>query len=145
MLQVKELSITQKRKLYKEMQNRVYKGEKIAAREQQTPEFESEVLEKGSRENGGIWWALNGPVILGVSQFDKQEAWRLLKNMTFDHFSKEFPEYWSSYWSQADNWESSLMPGEGLPDQTASLSDIPVFCAHAHAWPLYCYFRLIEK
>jgi hypothetical protein len=34
------------------------------------------------------------------------------------------------------------MPGEGLPDQTANFGDMPVFCAHAHAWPLYCYFRL---
>ena len=141
-LQINNLSIERKKNLYKEMQKRVYKNEKIAARQQQMPEFESGAFEKGSRENGGVWWALNGPVILGVMQFDKPEAWRLLKNMTFDNFAKEFPEYWSSYWSQADNWESSLMPGEGLPDQTANFGDMPVFCAHAHAWPLYCYFRL---
>jgi cellobiose phosphorylase len=127
------------------MQKRVYKGEKIAAREQQIPAFESDILEKGSRENGGVWWALNGPVILGVSQFNKQEAWKLLKNMTFDNFSRSFPEYWSSYWSQSDNFESSLMPGEGLPDQSLNFGYMPVYCAHAHAWPLYCYFRLKEK
>ena len=143
-LQINDLSLERKINLYKEMQKRVYNNEKIAAREQQTPEFESSDFEKGSRENGGIWWALNGPVILGVAQFDKQEAWKLLKKMTFDSFAKEFPEYWSSYWSQADNFESSLMPGEGLPDQTANYGDMPVYCAHAHAWPLYCYFRLTE-
>ena len=143
-LQMKDLSLEQKRNVYKEMQKRVYNNEKIAARQQQTPEFESGAFEKGSRENGGIWWALNGPIILGVSQFDKPEAWKLLKNMTFDSFAKQFPKYWSSYWSQADNWESSLMPGEGLPDQTANYGDMPVYCAHAHAWPLYCYFRLKE-
>ncbi len=143
-LQINDLSTERKRNLYREMQESLYKNEKIAARQQQTPEFESAAFEKGSRENGGVWWALNGPVILGVSKFDKPEAWRLLKNMTFDNFAKKFPAYWSSYWSQTDNWESSLMPGEGLPDQTANFGDMPVYCAHAHAWPLYCYFRLKE-
>ncbi len=143
-LQINNLSIERKKTLYKEMQARVYNGEKIAARQQQTPEFESEEYEKGSRENGGVWWALNGPVILGVGEFDKKEAWRLLQNITFDNSAKQFPNYWSSYWSQADNFESSLMPGEGLPDQTDNMFEIPVFCAHAHAWPLYCYYKLKE-
>ncbi len=144
-LQMDRLSKEHKQALYNEMKERVYKGEKIAARQQQVPEFESDEFEKGSRENGGVWWALNGPVILGVAGFDKPEAWRLLQNITFDHFARQFPEYWSSYWSQADNFESSLMPGEGLPDQTDNMFEIPVFCAHAHAWPLYCYYKLKEE
>jgi cellobiose phosphorylase len=144
-LQINSLNVGKKEELYKEMKERVYKGEKIAARQQQVPEFESEDYEKGSRENGGVWWALNGPVILGVAEFNKQEAWKLLKKMTRENFVKQFPEYWSSYWSQTDNFESSLMPGEGLPDQTWHLSDIPVYCAHSHAWPLYCYYRLTEE
>ena len=144
-LQMDKLTKEYKQALYKEMKERVYKGEKISARQQQDPEFKSDEFEKGSRENGGVWWALNGPVILGVAGFDKPEAWRLLQNMTFDHFSQQFPEYWSSYWSQADNFESSLMPGEGLPDQTDNMFEIPVFCAHAHAWPLYCYYKLKEE
>jgi cellobiose phosphorylase len=111
-LQMDKLTKEYKQALYKEMKERVYKGEKISARQQQDPEFKSDEFEKGSRENGGVWWALNGPVILGVAGFDKPEAWRLLQNMTFDHFSQQFPEYWSSYWSQADNFESSLMPGK---------------------------------
>ena len=119
-------------------------GEKLGARQQQTPEFEDKGFDKGSRENGGFWYALHGPVILGVSSFDKKEAFRLLKQMSFDNLSKNFPQYWSSYWSAADNLESSLIPEEGLPDQTWTYSNIPVYCAHAHAWPLYCYFKLNE-
>jgi len=35
-----------------------------------------------------------------------------------------------------------LIPTEGLPDQTWTFFESPVYCAHAHAWPLYCYYRL---
>lgn len=143
-LMINELSVDRKKALYEEMKKRIYPGEKLGAREQQAPEFEDQEFDKGSRENGGFWWALNGPVIIGVSQFDKQEAIKLLKNMTFNHYSKVFPQYWTSYWSAADNEESSLIPEEGLPDQTASYSDEPVFCAHPHAWILYCYYRINE-
>ena len=73
------------------------------------------------------------------------EAWKLFHNMTFKHYSEEFPEYWSSYWSAADNVESSLIPEEGLPDQSLGYADIPVFCAHPHAWLVYCYYYLSEK
>lgn len=144
-LQINELSVERKRALYEEMKKRVYSGEKLGAREQQTPEFEHPALEKGSRENGGFWWALNGPVILGVAQFDKTEAMRLLNNMTFANFSRAFPHYWSSYWSASDNVESSLMPGEGLADQTYNYPDMPVYCAHPHAWILYCYYMINQK
>lgn len=144
-LMINELPDEWKRNLYNEMLARVYSDEKLGAREQQTPEFEDESFDKGSRENGGFWWALNGPVIMGLSQFDKAEAFRLLNNMTFDNYSKAFPSYWSSYWSAADNVESSLIPEEGLPDQSLNYSNIPVYCAHPHAWLLYCYYLLNSK
>lgn len=141
-LQIDELSDDRKRALYAEMQRRVYDGEKLGARQQQTPEFEDEAYDKGSRENGGFWWALNGPVIIGVNTFDREEAQRLLRQMSFEHYRETFPQYWSSYWSAADNIESSLIPEEGLPDQSENYSGQPVFCAHPHAWLLYCYFRI---
>lgn len=143
-LQISELSDGYRRKLYGEMKKRVYDGEKIGAREQQSPEFDDEGFDKGSRENGGFWWALNGPVILGVAMFDMNEAWRLLKKMTLKNLSKEYPQYWSSYWSAADTLESSLIPGEGCTDQSDDFWREPVFCAHPHAWILYCYYRLKE-
>lgn len=143
-LQIAELTIEQKRKLYSEMQKRVYDGEKLGAREQQIPEFEDAHYEKGSRENGGFWWALNGPIIVAVNEFDHEEAVRLLHNMSLNNYAKQFPKYWSSYWSAADNVESSLIVEEGLPDQSEDYSCIPVYCAHPHAWMLYCYYKLCE-
>ena len=143
-LQINDFDIERKKDLYSEMQKRVYDGEKIGARQQQNPQFDSKDYEKGSRENGGVWWALNGPVVLGVAEFNKPEAWRLLKNMTRANIMKNFPNYYTSYWSMTDNIESSLIPEEGLTDQTPHMSDFPLFCAHPHAWPLYCYYKLKE-
>ena len=82
MMQMHELSDERKRVLNDEMKKRVYAGEKLGAREQQDPEFEGDGWEKGSRENGGFWYALNGPVIIGVAQYDKIEAMRLLRRIT---------------------------------------------------------------
>lgn len=143
-LQIAELTIEQKKTLYSEMQKRVYDGEKLGAREQQTPEFEDDHYEKGSRENGGFWWALNGLVITAVNEFDHEEAMRLLRKMSFNNYAKQFPQYWFSYWSAADNIESSLIIEEGLPDQSEDYGCIPVYCAHPHAWILYCYYRIKE-
>ena len=141
-LQITEFTDEQKSRLYDQMKQRVYKGEKIGAREQEDPEFTDEQFDWGSRENGGFWWALNGPVILGVSSFDPKEARRLLESMTLTHLSEAFPDYWCSYWSAADTLESSLIPSEGLTDQTMDFWRFPVFCAHPHAWILYCWYRL---
>ena len=143
-LLIPELSAERKRVLYREVCARLLKGEKIGARQQQTPEFEDCEFDPGSRENGGVWWALNGPLILGVATFDRAEAWRLLRSLTLANCAAAFPQYWSSYWSSADNIESSLIPAEGLPDQSGEFAESPVFCAHQHAWILYCYFRLIH-
>lgn len=146
MLQIQELPATRKKALYEEMQKRVYANEKLGARQQQTPEFSAPGLENGSRENGGFWYSLNGPAIVGVATFDKDEAWKLLRKMTFSNYAKQFPQYWTSYWSASDNVESFLMKEEeGLPDQSIDYAVIPVYCAHPHAWILYCYYRLNEQ
>lgn len=144
-LQIAEIPASAKRRLYQEMQKRLYPGETLGAREQEQPEFDDPEFDKGSRENGGFWWALNGPVIIGVSQFDRAEADRLLHQMTLRRLSEAFPHYWSSYWSAADQVESSLIPEVGLPDQSLSYANIPVYCAHPHAWVLYCWFYLKER
>lgn len=137
-LQIREISNDKKAELYKEMKKRLYKGEALGARQQENPEFTgNKEWYSGSRENGGFWYSLNGPVIIGVSQFDKSEAMKLLSDMTLKNMSKKFPEYWSSYWSSADTLESSLIPEHGLPYWC-----IPVYCAHPHAWILYCYYKI---
>ena len=146
LLQMKDFPVERKRTLYKEMQERVYKGEKLGARQQEKPVFTIARYEPGSRENGGFWYSLNGPVICGVAGFDKAEAMRLLKMMSFENNVACFPQYWTSYYSSSDTLESSLMGKlEGLVDQTGTwYYSCPVFCAHPHAWLLYCYYKIKE-
>jgi hypothetical protein len=140
MLQIPELSNEKKHTLYQEMKKRLYQGEKLGAREQQSPEFDRPI--KGSRDNGGFWYAINGPVIIGMAALDKEEAHKLLKKMSFTNYAKEFPDYWTSYWSAADNVDTSLLPTEGLCDLTGIWWEQPVYCTHPHAWLLYCYYYL---
>ena len=143
-LQLASIPPDRKAALYREVQARLFENEKIAARQQQAPEFVDEAFDYGSRENGGIWWSLNGPLILGVATFDLEEAWRLFHRTTLAHVATAFPDFWPGLWSSSDNVESSLIPAEGLPDQSDCYADQPVYCAHQHAWVLYCYQRLSE-
>ena len=145
MLQMTDLNHKRKKALYQAMCNRIYSNEKLGARQQQTPDKEGPGLEKGSRENGGMWYSMNGPIIAGLASFDPQEAMKRLRQLSFANYAKQFPQYWTSYWSASDNIESSLMPSEGLADQSLEYHTIPVFCAHPHAWLLYCYYLINEK
>ena len=62
---------------------------------------------------------------------------------TPDGKTPSFPNYWSSYWSASDNVCPSITgPYEGLPDQSWNYFEIPVYCAHPHAWMLYGYYKL---
>jgi cellobiose phosphorylase len=127
-----------------EIDARLMKGEALGARQIEAPQAHPG-WEAGSRENGGFWYALNGPLILGVATFDPDRADDLLQQMSFTRFARRFPTFWAGQWSAADTIESSLIESEGLPDQTWTFADVPVYCAHAHAWPLYCYLRLREQ
>ncbi|MBR5697047.1 MAG: hypothetical protein IKX44_00275 [Prevotella sp.] len=73
-----------------------------------------------------------------------------LKQMSLANHARQFLQYWTTYWSSADNIESSLVAldkgAPGLPDQTASYAETAIACAHIHAWMLYCYnkFRAMD-
>lgn len=127
-----------KRRLYSELEHRLLTGEAMGARQVETP-APNPVTPPGARENGGFWYALNGPLILGVATFDRPAAESLLRRMTFANYTRHFPDYWTGQWSASDSLDSSLLKTQGL-----SSALIP-WCAHAHAWPLYCWLRLRES
>ena len=135
-LLIPELSTERKQRLYGELQHRLLANEAIGPRQIEKPQPNS-VTPPGTRENGGFWYALNGPAILGVATFDRSAAEDLLHRMTFANYARRFPNYWTGLWTASDSLDSSLQPTVGLS------SNIP-WCAHAHAWPLYCYLRLRE-
>ncbi|MFZ0661175.1 MAG: hypothetical protein WAM66_00650 [Acidobacteriaceae bacterium] len=136
-LMIPEMTSEQKQLLLTELKKRLLDPEKMGARQIEKPLAHPGTPE-GSRENGGFWYALHGPLVLGAATVNCNLAERLLERMTFSHYSKNFPEYWTGMWSASDSLDSSLLPTEGLS------VNIP-YCAHAHAWPLYCYIRLRER
>ncbi len=136
-LLIPEMGVERKRALLTELQRRVVNSEKMGARQIEKPLVHPGTPE-GSRENGGFWYALHGPLVLGTDTIDHNLAESLLKRMTFANYAKSFPEYWTGRWSASDSLDSSLLSSEGL---AANIT----YCAHAHAWPLYCYIRLREK
>ena len=136
-LLIPEMGAERKRVLLTELQRRLVHSERIGARQIEKP-LVHPGTPQGSRENGGFWYALNGPLVLGTATIDRDLAEQFLKRMTFANYAKSFPEYWTGRWSASDSIDSSLLPTEGL---AANLT----YCAHAHAWPLYCYVRLREE
>jgi cellobiose phosphorylase len=135
-LLIPEMGTERKRVLLTEIQRRLVNSEKMGARQIEKP-LVHPGTPQGSRENGGFWYALHGPLVLGTATLDRDLAENFLKRMTFANYAKNFPKYWTGMWSASDSLDSSLLPTEGL---AANI----MYCAHAHAWPLYCYIRLRE-
>jgi cellobiose phosphorylase len=136
-LLIPEMGEERKRTLLTELKRRLLASEKLGARQIEKP-VTHPGTPQGARENGGFWYALNGPVVLGAATFDRDFAESLLNRLTFANYARQFPDYWTGQWSASDSIDSSLLKSEGLA------SNIP-YCAHAHAWPLYCYLRLREE
>ncbi|HKF47722.1 MAG TPA: hypothetical protein VKB38_10225 [Terracidiphilus sp.] len=135
-LLIPEIPVERKRTLYTEMQARLIKGEAMGPKQIEKP-GDQPGTPAGRRENGGFWYALTGPVVLGVAGFDRDAAIALLRKQTFANYARTFPQYWTGQWSASDSLDSAAL-------RTAGLSGNIVYCAHAHAWPLYCYLRLME-
>lgn len=135
-LQIAEVPVERKRALYAAMQSRLMKGEAMGPKQMEKP-VQHLSTPAGTRENGGFWYALTGPVVLGLAGFDRDAAEAMLRQMTFANFSRRFPQYWTGQWSASDSLDSASVATQGL-----SLFRPP--CAHPHAWPLYCYLKLRE-
>jgi cellobiose phosphorylase len=136
-LLIPELSAERKKALFSEIQKRLIEGEAMGLKQIEKP-IEKPGTQAGSREDGGFWYALSGPVVLGVGSFDRRAASNLLNRLTFANFTRNYPAYWTGQWSASDSLDSSSLP-------TAGLSSFIPYCAHSHAWPLYCYLRLKQE
>jgi cellobiose phosphorylase len=143
LLQLPDFTADRKFALLKEIKERLVADEVLGARQRE--QAQKGPLGAGVRENGGIWYALNGPLTVAVSTFNKPSAWEFLKNMTFANHASHYPDSWIGQWSAPDCLGSTQSDTPGLPASGEMWATSPVFCAHAHAWPLYCYFRLKEQ
>lgn len=129
-----DLPEARRRALWAELRGRLMTGEALGPRQIEAGPPQGD-LALGARENGGFWYALVGPVVLGVARFDRSAAWDLLRQQTLDSFARRYPAYWTGRWSASDSLDAA-------PVRSAGLSVNPPWCAHAHAWPLYLYLKL---
>jgi cellobiose phosphorylase len=140
LLQMEDFPMERKQQLYLEIKNRVLEMEKVGARTREIPLWSK----GGQGEDGGIWFSHQGPLIVGIASFDRGEALKLMKKLTFHNYAEQYPEYWVGHWTFADSLESTLSKREGLYHFWTQGAFQP-FCAHVHAWMLYCYYRVIKE
>ncbi|MFD1875618.1 hypothetical protein [Hymenobacter bucti] len=141
-LQIPTLPNERKRAMYEYIKSKLLAPEKTGMRTRETPLWKN----KPEGEDGGIWFSLEYPVLLGVATFDKPEAWALLKRFSFDNYARNYPNYWLGQWTAPDDLNSTLSTRAGLyafwePDLRRAFQG---FCSHPHTWPLFCYFKLRE-
>jgi hypothetical protein len=129
--------------MYQYIKSKLLTTEKSGMRTREKPLWKG----KPEGEDGGIWFSLEYPVLLGVATFDRAEARALLKRFSFDNRARSYPNYWVGQWTAPDDLNSSLSTREGLyafwePDLRRAFQG---YCSHPHTWPLFCYFKLREK
>ena len=112
---------------------------------------------KGNVHDNWIWWAMNGLLIWGMTNYRSEIAFEeFIKNSLANH-TDVYPDIWGGTLSGADNYTSiyskypgytrwtddiiekkeAYMRGEKIEDENYSSLDFPVCVAHVHAWPLF--------
>jgi hypothetical protein len=102
----------------------------------------------GEQEEGGIWFAINGPAAVALSRFDRELAWDEVKKNTLAWHAHTYPQTWYGIWSGPDAWNSvfSERPSETWYMKTPIINTgpqmYPVQNAHAHCQTLWAVARL---
>lgn len=137
LLLAEDFPVGRKRELWRAIRETVLDMEPYGARTREKPLWDRE----GKGEDGGIWFSHQGVLMKGLLTFSKPDAEELLHKLTFRHFAECYPNYWLGHWTAADSVESTLSSREGHYHAWIDRAFQP-FCAHAHAWMLYCYYCL---
>ena len=142
-LQIPALPAERKKEMYDYIKSKIITPEKIGARTREKPLWGGHP----GGEDGGIWFSLEYPLLLGVATFGKEEARTLLLKFSFDNYAKQYPNYWVGQWTAADEVNSTLYR-EGLYEYWVGVPNLKEafqgYCSHPHTWPLYCYYKLKE-
>ncbi len=114
----------------------------------------------GESENGGVWAALDGPLIWALAATDPAMAYDEWKKNSRANHAEVYPGIWYGAWSGPDVYCSSDSDHAGqtaydwgLVDPEAhrrpsiyrglSWTAWPVMNMHRHAWPLYSAAKLL--
>lgn len=107
--------------------------------------------EPGTLENGGVWFAVSGPLVLGLARYDRELAFDEWRKFSLAQHAVSFPDRWFGIWSGPDSFNSFHSPDHGgtwigrLPILGLPLfaaQDWPCMNTHAHGWPLQCAAHL---
>jgi hypothetical protein len=108
----------------------------------------SRTTRPGQQEEGGIWFAMNGPAVVALARYDPELAWRELMKNTLARHAEVYPGLWMGIWSGPDSFNSAISdrPGQSWYQQTPlggiGPQEYPVMNAHSHAQILYALARL---
>ncbi len=127
------------------------------AKQRVAPDYDEPV------NDGWIWWALNGPMIWGLTQYDHELAYEEYKKNSLARHAEVYPDIWFGTWSADDNYTSFLNEYPGytrfragvLENKRAYLSgkdyvdqgdaiNFPVCNMHPHCWPIYDTVRFLQ-
>ncbi|TCC88758.1 hypothetical protein EZ428_19190 [Pedobacter frigiditerrae] len=143
LLQIPSLPIDRKKEIYEYVKRKISAPEKIGIRTRERPLWGR----NPDGEDGGIWYSLEYPLLLGVASFDKEEAMALLMKFSFQNFATQYPDYWVGQWTAPDEINSTLYR-EGIYAFWVGVPNLKTafqgYCSHPHTWPLFCYFKLKE-
>lgn len=121
---------------------------------------DSKGLDEGTLENGGIWPAINGYLVWGLSKVNGEYAFdEWLKNSRLAQ-ATAYPDVWYGIWSGPDainasyakypgRTQNSKNPYTGKREKFFKLTvgvdweDFPVLNLHAHTWQQYTIFKLL--
>ena len=142
-LMIDEIPLEQKQRIVRQVGKRLANNEVLGVRTSETKV--SDTFEAGTHENGGIWQYVQGMYALGLLHVDVKEADKIIKEMSFNNFAENYPDYWPGQWTGADVVSSSLAKYPGLVSNNGSVyMDFPTYCAHIHSWPLLYQFKKKE-
>jgi len=102
----------------------------------------------GEQEEGGIWFAINGPAAVALSKHDPGLGWQEVMDNTLGRHAHLYPELWYGIWSGPDAWNSifSDRPGKTWYMKTPLFNTgpqmYPVQNAHSHCQTLWATARM---
>jgi len=96
----------------------------------------------GEGENGGVWPALNHPLVMAFAAHNASLAWDEWARNSLRTSALAFPAYWGSVWSSADNSRGPAAPAAIRGRAGTWVATWPTQCQHRHAWPLVSLARL---
>ena len=121
---------------------------------------DSDPLDRGVAEEGGVWPALNVTLIWALAQVDGDAAWDEWKKNTLARHAEAYPGMWCGILSGPDTYNGVLsqFPGQAMVSDLIrkpgtiidhvysrdfGMTDFPVMNMHPHAVPLLALTKLI--